>query len=364
MITYKRERKKLIIPSGFLGGSGGCETAIEQARAEQEAADEAKLTDITLQQNGTYQAPYGYKTVGVAVNYWRYASVKFDVNYEPCLPFADFGIAPARNFKLYVNNVEYELQNITCGGSCGGGMTTSQMFKGETSITSFQSGSVEFALREYISLDNLAFSNMVNNYGTDMEQQISGATMTTEYLGEETVESGGETHIAYWYRLNFNTYGCGIYDDWQLAYDRGRNEGFTEGYQAGIATCQSAHTNNSIIIYNETNIGGWYVRTGRDLLLDGVPYEAIVDGAAYGGGWESFEVQYSGSQPTISSSITFTIDEPQGWAEQDGLDLTDLYVFGEAVTGFTFTKVAVPSQSPIYEGDITVTYTITLNDET
>lgn len=362
MVIYNKQEKIIIIPEG--GGTTtynprpSCEEAIEQARAEQEAIDEAKLTDIVIRQNGTYQAPYGYKTVGVDVDYWRYASVKFDVNYETCLPLPNFGFAPVRSFKLYVNNVEYELGDVTGGGGCGVGVSTTQWFKGETSIPLFQNGSVEFALSEHLSLDNLVFYNMVNNYGTDMEQQISGATMTTEYLGEETVEFRGETHIVYWYRLNFNTYGCGIYDDWQLAYDRGRNEGFQQGYQAGLAACQSGTTKDNVIIvwnnYSEANNGPWIQSTIRDLMINGVASPYQYEKNSVFGKTVQFNLE-NPEQIPMPSSLTFTVDSQEVVTAPD---VTRVKVFGQEISNFSVVKA---STTPIQEGNIGTTYTITIN---
>ena len=64
MITYKRERKKLIIPSGFECG-GGCEEAIQEAYASGVTAQKNLLTSTAFTENGTYTRADGWNSVTV-----------------------------------------------------------------------------------------------------------------------------------------------------------------------------------------------------------------------------------------------------------------------------------------------------------
>lgn len=69
MIYYSREKKELIIPEG-MGGlvpSGDFSQGMEAGRTAQAAEDAAKLTEITIEENGTYTPEYGYKKVVVDV---------------------------------------------------------------------------------------------------------------------------------------------------------------------------------------------------------------------------------------------------------------------------------------------------------
>lgn len=70
MIIYSREKKELIIPTGF--ASDSCAEAVEEARqtgfAEGEEAQKAKLTSVKLTENGTYTREDGWKLVEVDVD--------------------------------------------------------------------------------------------------------------------------------------------------------------------------------------------------------------------------------------------------------------------------------------------------------
>ncbi len=70
MIIYSREKKELIIPTGF--ASDSCAEAVEEARqtgfAEGEEAQKAKLTSVKLTENGTYTREDGWNEVEVDVD--------------------------------------------------------------------------------------------------------------------------------------------------------------------------------------------------------------------------------------------------------------------------------------------------------
>lgn len=70
MIIYSREKKELIIPTGF--ASDSCAEAVEEARqagfAEGEAAQKAKLSRMYVTENGTYEREDGWNLVEVDVD--------------------------------------------------------------------------------------------------------------------------------------------------------------------------------------------------------------------------------------------------------------------------------------------------------
>lgn len=78
MIIYNETKKTLIIPNG-LGNFSNNEAAYdegytegkkegrEEGKTTQKAEDEAKLTNLSVTENGTYEADYGYKKVDVNV---------------------------------------------------------------------------------------------------------------------------------------------------------------------------------------------------------------------------------------------------------------------------------------------------------
>ena len=70
MIIYSREKKELIIPTGF--ASDSCAEAVEEARqagfTEGEEAQKAKLTSVKLTENGTYTREDGWNEVEVDVD--------------------------------------------------------------------------------------------------------------------------------------------------------------------------------------------------------------------------------------------------------------------------------------------------------
>lgn len=70
MIIYSREKKELIIPTGF--ASDSCAEAVEEARqtgfTEGEEAQKAKLSTMYVTENGTYEREDGWKLVEVDVD--------------------------------------------------------------------------------------------------------------------------------------------------------------------------------------------------------------------------------------------------------------------------------------------------------
>lgn len=70
MIIYSREKKELIIPTGF--ASDSCAEAVEEARqtgfTEGEEAQKAKLGAMHITENGTYEREDGWKLVEVDVD--------------------------------------------------------------------------------------------------------------------------------------------------------------------------------------------------------------------------------------------------------------------------------------------------------
>lgn len=69
MIYYSREKKTLIIPEGIGSMSTqDYQSGVEAGKAIQKAIDNAKITPTTaITQNGSYEAPYGFKEVVVNV---------------------------------------------------------------------------------------------------------------------------------------------------------------------------------------------------------------------------------------------------------------------------------------------------------
>lgn len=70
MIIFERETKTLIIPEGLgtESGDGGYNEGFEAGKTAQKAIDDAKITPTTtITENGSYEAPYGFKEVVVNV---------------------------------------------------------------------------------------------------------------------------------------------------------------------------------------------------------------------------------------------------------------------------------------------------------
>lgn len=67
MIVYSRDKKLLIVPSGIGNLDQEYRQGFEDGKAYQESADQTKLTQITIDRNGTYEADYGYSSVVVDV---------------------------------------------------------------------------------------------------------------------------------------------------------------------------------------------------------------------------------------------------------------------------------------------------------
>lgn len=70
MVIYEREKKTLIIPTGLGNinyGGDSYEQGVSDGKAEQAAADRAKLTTKNITENGSYEAPYGFSQVNVNV---------------------------------------------------------------------------------------------------------------------------------------------------------------------------------------------------------------------------------------------------------------------------------------------------------
>lgn len=70
MVIYEREKKTLIIPTGLGNinyGGESYEQGVSDGKAEQAAADRARLTTKDITENGSYEAPYGFSQVNVNV---------------------------------------------------------------------------------------------------------------------------------------------------------------------------------------------------------------------------------------------------------------------------------------------------------
>lgn len=67
MIVYSRDKKLLIVPSGIGNLDQEYKQGFEDGKAYQESADQTKLTQITIDRNGTYEADYGFSSVVVDV---------------------------------------------------------------------------------------------------------------------------------------------------------------------------------------------------------------------------------------------------------------------------------------------------------
>lgn len=69
MIYYSKEKKELIIPSGFAAGSGGdTDVAYNDGLIDGMAQQKAKLTQLNVSENGDYEREDGYSAVYVNVS--------------------------------------------------------------------------------------------------------------------------------------------------------------------------------------------------------------------------------------------------------------------------------------------------------
>ena len=140
-------------------------------------------------------------------------------------------------------------------------------------------------------------------------------------------------------------------------------QAYQNGYNDGLAACSgSPEINDAIVVQNDV-LYGWSPTTGRDLLLDGVPYSATGYGTFYGTMCQ-FNVGPDNIPSTTPSSITFTIDCNRSTWESvvGGIDVSMLAIFGANVENFTQTKVVTtPQLDP--NSYIGVTYTLTIDNQ-
>lgn len=336
MVIYKRTRKELIIPTGFGSYSSDCEEAIEQAykqgREDQEEFDRNRLGVLNLPDAGTFNAPFGYKQVNAYTRIVNpYFCFTFDGAAVASIPHLPAKVPMSLNGPIY-----YTYQTGRALGSnpqLWFEFYTAKSYLNTLTITAIWDLQPEVVFNH--TPIKIEMGQMLSDNNIDLTDQV---TITTE------AEAGRTT-----WRITANHQYEIFIPDW-------------ESYVAGLGVPQ---VNDAIVVQNDLQpfpYGAWAPSTGRDLLLDGVPYSATTDGTFYGTMCQ-FNVGPDNVPSTTPSSITFTLDCKRTIWESvvGGVDVSMLAIFGQHIDSFTQTKViTTPQLDPnIYIG---VTYTLIIND--
>lgn len=259
-----------------------CSSAITEAyssgvtagKAEQEAADRAKLEILNVYANGIYEPEYGYKGVGVHISELRYLDLKFYFTEPAQIPI----IRGLRN--CIVNGNADVTYGMSAGGE-GGGNTKYITTKSIVQTNLIFSASFEMAILPDESTFPSEIDYMVFNAEANPMTAITASggylPIAVEYVGTGTTDVGGVETNCEWYRLSFNNFAFTPFDNWQLAHFDGYIEGLNDC--SGSTDCSSAITSAFTQGYQSGTTDG-YAEGHRDGYSSG--YTAGVEASSTG----------------------------------------------------------------------------------